>query len=151
MQQKSKKEKLPPFVAIPKEMLKSPAWLALGNAARVAYIHIKAKAFSRNLEDLPLSYKEMEPIMERRTYSWALKELEEFGFIEKVQRGGLYRRRNFFKLIDDWRKKTTTDIDLGKARLKKAKEEMKKRKDSRGTNDTVDSGTNDTVNIEFDD
>jgi len=127
MQQKRKKEKSRPFVAILKEMLKSPAWLALGNAARVAYIHIKSKAFSRNLEDLPLSYGEMESIMERRTFSWALKELEEFGFIQKVQRGGLYRRRNLFSLIDDWRKKTTTDIDLGKARLKKAKEEIKKR------------------------
>jgi len=115
MQQKRKKEKSRPFVAILKEMLKSPAWLALGNAARVAYIHIKSKAFSRNLEDLPLSYGEMESIM------------EEFGFIQKVQRGGLYRRRNLFSLIDDWRKKTTTDIDLGKARLKKAKEEIKKR------------------------
>lgn len=101
---KKKKNKLPPFVWIPKDMLTSPAWEALGHASRVAYIHLKAKCYSRDPGNIALSYQEMERIMQRRTYSRAIRSLEENGFIDRTQRGGLYRRRNFFRLSEDWRK-----------------------------------------------
>lgn len=145
MRWKKKKNKLPPFVPIFREMLKSPAWESLGNASRVAYIHIKAKVVSPTPGDVSLSYNEMERIMERRTYSWALKELEELGFIEKSQRGGLYRRRNFFRLIEEWREKTVADIYVAKEKLKKAKESLKERKSSSVKNATVERGRSDTV------
>ena len=41
--------------------------------------------------------------MERRTFAKALRELEKFGFIKITQKGGLYRKRNYFMLSDDWR------------------------------------------------
>ena len=120
---KKKKDKLPLFVPIFKEMLKSAAWEAIGLGAKVAYIHIKGKCFSNSPGEVSLSYKEMERIMERRTFSRALKELEQYGFITRTQRGGLYRRRNYFRLNEKWR-----DVRL-----------------SSGKSDTVVSGNNDTV------
>jgi DNA-binding transcriptional ArsR family regulator len=145
---KQKKDKHPPFVAVLKEMLKSHAWEALGNASRVAYIHIKGKSFSRNPGEITLSYNEIERIMERRTFSWALRELEKFGFINRTQRGGLYRRRNFFRLSEEWRMKSIAEIQLAKEELKKVKTILRERKNSRGKNATVESSKIHTVNQE---
>ena len=101
---KCRKNRLPPFVAVYLEMLRSPAWASISNSSRVAYIHIKAKSFSPKPMKLTLSFKEMEKYMRKKTYARALRELEQFGFIERTQRGGLYRKRNLFTLSDGWRK-----------------------------------------------
>ena len=74
-------------------MLKSQAWEKIGCPARVAYIHLKGKCCSQSVDELTLSFNEMERIMERRTFANALKELEVNGFIVRTQRGGLYRKR----------------------------------------------------------
>lgn len=100
---KGKKPNLPPFVPILRAMLKSTAWQNLTNASRVAYLHIKAKCVSFNPGELTLSFAEMEKIMDRHTFSAALKQLEATGFIIKTQSGGLYRRRNYFRLSDEWK------------------------------------------------
>jgi hypothetical protein len=99
-----KKNKLSRFIALLWEMVDSKAWQDLSNAARVAFIHLKRKVVSSNPGEISLSYKEMEKIMNRHTFSRALKQLETIGFITKEQHGGLYRRRNFFRLSDEWRK-----------------------------------------------
>jgi len=98
-----KKNKLSRFVAIPWEIIDSPAWKNLTNASRVALIHLKRKVVKPNPGEFSLSYNEMEEIMNRHTFSKAIKQLEVFGFIKKEQYGGLYRRRNFFRLSDEWR------------------------------------------------
>ena len=101
-----KKNRLPPFVAIFKDMLKSDAWEVLSNAARVAYLHLKSKQVSQNNDEITLSFKEMERIMNRHTFSRSIKQLEQYGFIMKEQRGGLYRRRNFYRLSEQWKNST---------------------------------------------
>jgi uncharacterized membrane protein len=98
-----KKNKFPPFVAIFKEMLRSEAWESLSHPAKVAYIHLKEKCVSRDPGEITLSFKEMERIMRRHTFSKAIKELEQRGFILKEQRGGLFRKRNFYRLTEQWR------------------------------------------------
>jgi hypothetical protein len=98
-----KKNRLPPFVAILKDMLQSEAWKAISNPARVAYVHLKSKCFSASNDEITLSFKEMEPIMDRHTFSSALNQLEKHGFIIKIQRGGLFRKRNYFRIIDQWK------------------------------------------------
>jgi DNA-binding transcriptional regulator YhcF (GntR family) len=85
-------------------MLRSPAWALISNSSRVAYLHIKEKCVSPEPGELTLSFKEMERIMRRKTFARALDELERFGFIKRTQRGGLYRKRNYFTLIDEWKK-----------------------------------------------
>lgn len=97
------KNRLPPFVAVFREMLQCEAWEAISNPARVAYVHLKAKCVTANVCEITLSFKEMERIMSRHTYSKAIDQLEECGFIIKAQRGGLYRRRNFYRFTDGWR------------------------------------------------
>ena len=98
-----KKNKLSRFVALPWEIIDSLAWQNLTNASRVALIHLKRKVVKPNPGEISLSYHEMEKIMNRHTFSKALKQLEEFGFITKEQHGGLYRKRNFFRLSEGWR------------------------------------------------
>ena len=97
---RTKKNRLPPFVAIYKEMLKSEAWEAISNPARVAYLHLKGKSCSAHDNELTLSFGEMERIMSRHTFASAIKQLEECGFIVKTQRGGMYRQRNFYRITD---------------------------------------------------
>jgi hypothetical protein len=103
MGRKRKKGKLSKFVAIPWELIDSEAWINLSNAARVALIHLKRKVNCPNPGEIYLSYNEMEKIMNRHTFSNAIKQLEEKGFIEVVKKGGLYRLRNAFKLSEKWR------------------------------------------------
>lgn len=102
---RSKKHKLPPFVAIYREMLSSEAWRNLTNAARVAYVHLKSKCVSYDQDEVTLSYGEVERggIMDRHTFSRAIKQLEASGFISKEQSGGLWRKRNHYRLVEKWR------------------------------------------------
>ncbi len=98
-----KKNRMSRFVAIPWDIIDSKAWMDLTNAARVAYIHMKRQVRSWNSPPVPLSYRKMEPIMNRHTFASSLKQLEKVGFIKKQQQGGLYRKRNFFRFVDDWK------------------------------------------------
>ncbi|MGA2466863.1 MAG: hypothetical protein ABSH06_21260 [Thermodesulfobacteriota bacterium] len=98
------KNKLSRFVALHWEIIDSKAWENLTNASRVALIHLKRKIVKPNPGEISLSYQEMEKIMHRHTFATALKQLEQMGFITKEQRGGLYRRRNWFRLSEEWRK-----------------------------------------------
>lgn len=100
---KKKQNRLPPFIPIFRDMLKSKAWENLTNASRVAYVHLKTKCVSSNPGNLTLSYAEMEKFMKRDTFSRAIKQLDAMGFIVKTQEGGLFRRRNFFSLSDEWK------------------------------------------------
>ena len=84
-------------------MLKSKGWESLGNASRVAYLHLKAETFSPNPQQITLLHREMERIMTHPTFAKAIRELEKNGFIERTQHGGLYRRRNVFKLSEGWK------------------------------------------------
>lgn len=98
-----KKNRLPPFVAIVKDMLKSEAWLLISNASRVAYIHLKSKCVTAKNDEITLSFKEMERVMDRHTFSRSLNQLEAHGFITKDKRGGLYRKRNYFRISEQWK------------------------------------------------
>lgn len=86
-------------------MLKDQKWQKLNNSSKIAYIYLKSKCFNEYQEEIFLSFKEMEPIMTHPTFFKALQELEEFKFIEKTQYGGLYRKRNRFKLSNGWKEK----------------------------------------------
>ena len=94
------------------EIIDSEAWRELTNAARVAYIHLKRKVTNPNPKEIHLGFAEMagngsapykKRIMRRKTFSTALRLLEEKGFIEKKQSGGLYRKENLFLFTEKWR------------------------------------------------
>ena len=100
----NRKNKLRRFVAMPWDLLDSPAWARLTNASKVAYLHLKRKVTNANPGALSLSYHEMEKHMNRNTFARSLKELEKEGFITKEQTGGLFRQRNWFRFSEAWRK-----------------------------------------------
>jgi hypothetical protein len=98
------KHKLPPFVPIEKALIDSKAWECLSNASRVAYIHLKREICSPNPGEIQLSYQKMEKIMNRHTFARAIRQLEAVGFIIREQRGGLYRKRNVFRVSEEWKR-----------------------------------------------
>jgi hypothetical protein len=100
------------FVPFPVEVLESMAWEKLTNAARVAYLHIRERWCFNMQKPVSVSYKAMERIMERKTFSKALKQLEAIGFIKKTQTGGIFRKRNYFDMSEEWRRIDRTEAEI---------------------------------------
>ncbi len=99
----NKKKKLSRLIALEWAIVDSKAWQGLTSSAKVAYIHLKRKVVNSTPGEITLSYTEMEKHLNRRAFSRALTLLEEKGFTERTKRGGLYRRRNFFRFSNEWR------------------------------------------------
>lgn len=97
------KKRYKPFVMLHKDVLRSPAWEALTNAARVAYLHIRLDENGRNEGRLKLPYSQALRLMDKRTFSRALRQLQELGFIIVTKHGGLYNQCSEFGLNTAWR------------------------------------------------
>lgn len=93
-----------PFLPFPLDVMGSKAWELLTNAARVAYLHIRERWWFDRQKPVSVTYTAMERLMERDTFAKALKQLEAVGFIEKTQTGGIFRKRNYFDMSDEWRR-----------------------------------------------
>ena|SRR3989338_10378234 len=90
---KRKRAKLPPFVALSREMLKNKEWRTeLSSSAKVLYIHIKYKYVGSNNGLIRLYYSEMRDVMADGTITDAFQALEAKGWIERIKIGsGKYR------------------------------------------------------------
>lgn len=97
---KHSKSKLPPFVALTREMLKNPAWrTGLSSSSKVLYIHIKHKFVGHNNGEICLHYSEVKDFMAPATISKAFRELESKEWISKEQTiGGKYRFTAYYRL-----------------------------------------------------
>lgn len=84
-----------PFVPLGKGMLfKCEEWKEFSPAARDIYIMLKAKYNTKNNGEICLYYSELKKIKglrNQRTISRGFKELEEKGWIERSEWGGLCR------------------------------------------------------------
>lgn len=91
-----------PYVRLARYMLfDSKEWKDLSPAAKLLYLHIKAKYNGSNNEKIRLSYSELKGntgISSPKTISNAQKELIKKGWIERAKYGGLYRYSNLYKL-----------------------------------------------------
>lgn len=96
---------------VPKDMLKSSAWLSLSNIAKVAWLHLAADFNGKEQKrtSLRLPYSQAEKLMTRKSYSKALTELQAKGFIRKTKHGGLEKNCSEYELIYEWRKWTPKD------------------------------------------
>jgi hypothetical protein len=88
------KGRLPPFVPIDQEMMRSPAWRATSHGARSLYIHLKLRwrSRSRNNGRLYLSHRDAQEEMGRATrdsISRWYRELEYYGFVVKTAEAAL--------------------------------------------------------------
>ncbi len=103
MRQKKRPKINGAFVPIMKDMISSPAFLNLTNASRVAYLLLKAQCCKFDQKEIKFPYSDAEKYMQKQTFADAIKKLEENGFIEKAQVGGLFRKTNVYSLTDKWR------------------------------------------------
>ena len=102
---KAQKRHVRPFVPVDKGMLQSPAWEALTNAARVVWLHLAADFNGRPEKEghLRLTYSQAEKLMTRKTFTKALQELQDKGFIERTTVGGLFNTCSEYALVNGWR------------------------------------------------
>jgi hypothetical protein len=92
-----------PFVPILKHMINHDSFKQLTNAARVAYMLLQAQRRSVSDREVVFPYTHAEAWMNRQTFSRSIKQLIDLGFIERSSFGGLYRRTNLYRFIEDWR------------------------------------------------
>jgi len=99
-----KKAKL--FIQLYFDFYDSPKWRSLKWYSKLSYLRMKRKYNPRHSEQIPVSYKEMADEMSEPTFSKAIKELSKIGFIDIVQKGGMYRKRNFYSFSHRWQMPT---------------------------------------------
>ncbi len=84
----------PPFVALRKYMLNSPAWIFLSPVARAAYVELECVYNGANNGSLAMSVRRLSERLGRKknTAARALRELDDAGFIEPVSMGTFSRK-----------------------------------------------------------
>lgn len=88
-------------VGLERRTLRKEPWRGLSAAAKIFYVHLKARYNGANNGDIKLPYSAMRGVKgctTHRTISRAIKELEAKGWIKIKTRGGLYRHNNFYRL-----------------------------------------------------
>ena len=93
----------PGFIQLFWDFYDSEEWRTLHWYSKLAYLRIKRKYNPNKGEQISVSYREMTDEMTQPTFSKAIKELLSVGFIEVVQKGGLYRKRNYYILSYRWK------------------------------------------------
>ena len=96
-----RKQKL--FIQIYHSDYDSKEWRSLHWYSKIAYLRIKRKFNPNQGEKISVSYREMSDEMSQPTFGKAIKELLKIGFVEIVQKGGLYRKRNYYILSYRWK------------------------------------------------
>ena len=99
----AKKNRLPPFVFITKEMLKSDAYKQLSNASRTAYLLLRAQLKNNEQAEVKFPYSAAQEYMKTNTFAHAIEQLIKMKFIKKKQSGGLFRKTNVYSFSDEWR------------------------------------------------
>ena len=102
---------------LPNKMIDSEAWQGLSCYARAVYIEIKRKYNGSNKDNLSYTYREAGKLMQRRTFTKALRELVNNGLIDVIRSGGLYRKSNIFGLSDRWKFYGQENFKIGKLKV----------------------------------
>jgi len=98
----SRKSRIPPFVYITKEMLRSDAFKKISHASKTTLLLLRAQVKNHDQAEVKFPYSQAEEYMNRHTFARSIRELEKIGFIKKTQSGGLYRRTNIYTLCGEW-------------------------------------------------
>ena len=115
------KEDIERYVKLDDSMTNSAAWTALSVLAIWAYIELR-KSFNSEKggnDRLVLPYSEVNWRMSRGTHVSKMKELVNFGFIDLVEHGGLFRRPSVYRLSMKWKRISREIVDTaGKEAIK---------------------------------
>lgn len=90
------------FVMLGNLVLDSEEFQSLTVSEMVAYIYIKRYYNGFNNGEIQLHYASMKKVMAPGTLSKAIKGLEEKGWINKTQHGGMYRYKSKYKLTGQY-------------------------------------------------
>jgi hypothetical protein len=83
-------------------MMESQAWKQLSVHAMVLYLHIKAKYTGHNMDDISFTYAEGEELMNKLTFTKALDQLIDYGFIRVIRQSWTSREPNIYGLHSMW-------------------------------------------------
>ncbi len=98
----------PLFIMVENPLFDSEAFNSLSHSAVRVFLSIirhknPTKGMAGSLsEPIFCPYTDMNGGMARATIAKAIRELEEKGFIERTQRGGLYKRPNLYAFSGEW-------------------------------------------------
>ena len=122
-----RKKKCPHFYMLEGKMLSSDAWHKLDPYAIAVFNHIAIKFKGNNKNDLSLTYAEASWLMGSHRFKKSIDMLVEFGFIDIVRSGGVWKRCNIYALSERWRlfgtdkfvegKKTVVDPNFDQIKL----------------------------------
>ena len=112
-----RKPKLPPFVYVLREMIKSEAWKKLRHSSVRAYIHILSKQKDESGDNIKFTYKEASEVMKEETFNNAITQLVEVGFFDMRRSGACFGKKNVFKKSERWRKYGTPEFRKGVRRV----------------------------------
>ena len=96
----NKKKKLS-FVPIPHTLLMNENFIRLKDSSKKIYLYMTDYANGQEITTFPKSI--YEKITTKETFSNAIKELVEYGFIEIIGFGKNTRTANIYKFIDKWK------------------------------------------------
>lgn len=116
----SKEKKPKKYLRLADNMMNSKAWLKLSCFAIALYVTIKAKYNFTNENDLSFTYQEGYKLMAKATFTKALDELIDYGFIYIVRQGTLNKECTIFGLSSEWRFYDTSAFEV-KHRVKRIK------------------------------
>lgn len=114
---KKKRNRYPPFVMLPNELIDSKAWKELSCYAVRVYIEIKHKYNGKNDGNLSYTYREGIKIMNKKRFTKALRELVNNGLIDIIRSGGLYKKCNIFGLSERWKSYDQENFKIGKLKV----------------------------------
>lgn len=117
------------FIQIYHELYDSETWRGMHWYSKLAYLRIKRKYNPRRSEEISVSYREMLDEMTQPTFAKAIRELEKRELIKITQKGGLYRKRNYYALSESWRRKKQLTLNRVLNDAKRSFVEVKKRKE----------------------
>jgi len=107
------------FVAILFEMIKSSAFkLASGNSVKL-YIFLSEKNWQEKKEGRPFKapYSYYHNYFSKPTFYRALAELCRHGFIENVEKGGLFKNASIYKFSEKWM--STNPVIEGRRKIRR--------------------------------
>ena len=97
-----------------KKMVKSEAWEKLDVYDMGTFLHIAIEFNGDNKDDLSLTYKEARWLMGEHRFKQSIDNLVNYGFLDVVRSGGVWKKCNIYALSERWRRYGTGEFIKGK-------------------------------------
>ena len=130
MSRKKKKKIDGNFTFIEHNIINSEAWKGLKANTKWLYFEFKLRYHGDNIRHIIFTQKEAKNIMAIDTFVKSRNKLIESGFIEVIERGGLFKQPAIYGLSNRWKKYGTKEFI--KVDIKKIFQEIYKTKFKKG-------------------